>query len=76
MNIDIKYGNTIYSDDKIAKYTEFKFDTIKELKDFWINKPSKGQWEANINQLTVTHSDWITSKEYFEMIGDENECRV
>ena len=31
MEIEIEYGNTIYNDDRIAKYTKFSFDTINDL---------------------------------------------
>ena len=38
MNIDISYGNTIYADNRIARYTEFKFDSLNDLEQFWVSR--------------------------------------
>jgi hypothetical protein len=73
MNIDISYGNTIYADNRIARYTEFMFDSLNDLEQFWVSRKEddEGRWEANVKSLVVTYSDWVSSEEFFEVKGEE-----
>ena len=74
------YGNTIHADDTIARTRTYFFSPmLKTLQDFWANRKSTpntegGSWTANIKELTISVTDYITSEEYFAHIeGDEEE---
>jgi|TARA_R100000482_G_C5083925_1_gene127466 hypothetical protein len=73
MNIEIEYGNTIYNNDKIAKYTKFQFDTLNDLEQFWVIRTDEGDWKADLKSLVITHQMWVDSKEFFMEAGREEE---
>ena len=66
MNIEIKYGNTIYNNNKMAKYVTYTFVTLELLKEFWETRNEKdGDWKANLDSLNITHQTWVHSDEFF-----------
>tara|TARA_R110001599_G_scaffold276582_1_gene477918 strand:- start:562 stop:912 length:351 start_codon:yes stop_codon:yes gene_type:complete len=82
MTITREYGTTIYSDNTISKVTKYHFDSLIELREFWQigNEDNqdgkvKGVWMANLENLSITHTAYVSSNEYFEYIDslDDDE---
>ena len=73
MDIEIEYGNTIYDNNKIAKYTRFNFDTLSDLEQFWVIRSDEGDWKADLRTLVITHQVWVNSEEFFMEAGREEE---
>tara|TARA_R100001443_G_scaffold72179_1_gene80295 strand:+ start:13776 stop:13994 length:219 start_codon:yes stop_codon:yes gene_type:complete len=72
MNIEIKYGSTIYNNNKMAKYVKYTFVTLGLLKEFWEARTEEdGDWKANLDNLHITHQTWIHSDEFFAESEEE-----
>ena len=69
MKIEISYGNTLHSDNTVAKYTKYIFNNIEELKVFW-NEKGDGKFSADLKRLTVNFQEYISSEEYFNSNSD------
>tara|TARA_R110000744_G_C19338254_1_gene559212 strand:- start:1629 stop:1868 length:240 start_codon:yes stop_codon:yes gene_type:complete len=71
MKIEINYGNTIHSDDTIAKYVTYLFENIQALKAFWKETRNEGKFNADLKKLTITSQEYISSEEYFSESDEE-----
>jgi|TARA_R110002020_G_scaffold454264_2_gene669592 hypothetical protein len=65
MITEIKYGNTIHTDNTVAKYTTYIFKDMATLMTFWKENGSKGKFKADLKELSVTSQEYISSEEYF-----------
>jgi hypothetical protein len=68
--MEITYGTTIHQDGTIAKYVSWTFETEEE---FWTHydQHADKNTKADLSNLSITKSSYITVAEYREAIkGD------
>ena len=72
MKTATRYGSTIFSDNTIRKSITYTFDSLVRLKSFWTQRDmsSENTWSADLSNLRITETMYITSEEFFA-IGEE-----
>tara|TARA_R100001463_G_scaffold18104_1_gene45518 strand:- start:593 stop:853 length:261 start_codon:yes stop_codon:yes gene_type:complete len=77
MEMKIRYGNTIHSDNTINKTIQYSFDSLWLLQLFWKDRKTiqetSGSWTASISELQISFSYYVDSEEYFKSIAGEEE---
>ena len=70
---EIEFGNLIHKNNKIGKYTTYRFESIQGLKEFWQSRCANafGDWSAHVDKLIIQCCEFVDVKEFFDTIGEE-----
>tara|TARA_R100000406_G_C3061314_1_gene111468 strand:- start:334 stop:579 length:246 start_codon:yes stop_codon:yes gene_type:complete len=66
MEKNVRYGNNIWEDNRMARYTTIKFDDLESLKNHWVENKHSKSWKYDISNLTGEKTDWVNAVKFFE----------